>query len=312
MRLPLQHEPYWQDATRQHCVYLEELARASIGLPLGPAADLLSSPNSRGRYGNALQWHLGLKPHDGLAVRDWEDRIEIKLVSLWIRKNGQISCDKIKVCDAHIDPWRKLANVLWVFVDRVTRVIVDYRFWHCAGEGRALLEAAWTMDPHFENPSLFIEARETNTTFAPAYYIAANWFAQTKILPEKTPSTGIYPLDGVWWSKARRMNGQYKDPLIALWRGTKGESMACPRCSGVLLFSEETVRSQGWSPATHTMPLGPQCALRSHILINENRLILQAEHPGRKELEQALEGQVQPSFVWRLADRVMEPEDHFH
>ena len=88
----------------------------------------------RGRHGNALQWHFGLEAHDSEAVLDWEDRIEIKMVSVWSNRSGDVLCDKLKVCDQGIDPWHKLANVLWVFVDRMSRVVLGHRFTHLAGD----------------------------------------------------------------------------------------------------------------------------------------------------------------------------------
>ncbi|MCA9688062.1 MAG: hypothetical protein KC636_00520, partial [Myxococcales bacterium] len=72
------------------CAYLEALIEAALGLPLAPAAELVTPARSRGRFGNALQWHLGLEPHDGAATLDWEDRIEIKMVSVWRRRGGAL------------------------------------------------------------------------------------------------------------------------------------------------------------------------------------------------------------------------------
>src|SRR6187399_2221717 len=105
MRLGLRHPPPEQDAPPARCAHLEALAEAAIGLPLGPAAARVASMRSRGRYGNALQWHFGLAAHDSAARLDWEDRIEIKLVSVWRRGLADVGTDKVKICDARIDPW---------------------------------------------------------------------------------------------------------------------------------------------------------------------------------------------------------------
>ena len=113
MRLPLRHRPPSRDAPLRSCRHLEHLADALRGVPLAPAAELLDEARGRGRHGNALQWHLGLEVVDTSPAPDWEERIEIKLVSVWQRGDGQLKCDRIKVCDASCDPWRKLANVLF-------------------------------------------------------------------------------------------------------------------------------------------------------------------------------------------------------
>jgi hypothetical protein len=159
MRLPLRHRPPLADARVQVCRHLDTLARAAVGLPLGPAAAMLGSAKSRGRHGNALQWHLGLAPHDGDATLDWEDRIEVKLVSVW-RRGDRVVCDKLKVCDADLDPWRKLANVLWVFADRTTRIVIGSARTTMAGPMRERLAQVWDRDPHFDAPDLFVEARD--------------------------------------------------------------------------------------------------------------------------------------------------------
>jgi hypothetical protein len=81
MRLPLRHPPPGVDAPLRRCAYLEALAEASLGLCLAPAAALVATASARGRVGNALQWHFGLDANDSSEQLDWEDSVEIKLVS---------------------------------------------------------------------------------------------------------------------------------------------------------------------------------------------------------------------------------------
>jgi hypothetical protein len=311
MRYPLRHPPAGRDAPLRTCAYLEALAEAARGLPLGPAAELVCARRSRGRHGNALQWHLGLEAHDGQPTLDWEDRIELKLVSVWRGRAGRLACDKIKVCDLALNPWHKLSNVLWVFVDRVTRVVVGHRFWSLSGDAREALERSWTLDPHFDHPRLFVELREQEGRQAPAYYVAARWMREVGILPEPSIK-GVFPFDARWWSEARRIHGRGEPPLITLWRAEDELTIACARCDGRIHFEARRVRSEGWAPALHAMPLGPACALRAHLVIDADRLPLPARHPGRAELEAGVESRVPSALVWRLANRVPEPDDHLH
>jgi hypothetical protein len=309
MRLPLRHPPPEADAVVLRCAHLEALAEAALGLPLGPAAALVTASRSRGRHGNALQWHFGLEPHDGAARRDWEDRIEIKLVSVW-RRGGAITCDKLKVCDLALDPWAKLANVCWVLVDRVTRVVVGHTMWSLRGEARRSLAAAWGLDPHFDRPPLFVEAREQGERQAPAYYLAGHWLREQGIVPETLP--GVFAFDPTWWSEARGSSrGSRAEPLLTLWRGESG-AVVCPRCGGPIRADLGRLRAEGAAPGVHAMPFGAECATRGHYVVDARGLPLPLQHPGRAELEMALEGRVGPEQVWRLADRVAEPEDHLH
>lgn len=309
MRLPLRHQPSGKDAPLRRCAHLEALAEAAFGLPLRPAMSLVTARRSRGRYGNALQWHFGLEPHDGLAQLDWEDRIEIKMVTVWRQQAGKVRCDKLKVCDQLLDPWHKLSNVLWVYVDRVTRVIVGTHFSRMADAMRTRLEACWGQDPHFDNPVMFVEAREQEGRQAPAYYLAARWFRQENLVPQNLP--GVTRYDSKWFSKARKLHGRKLDPLVSLWRGAE-ESVACPRCRGRLIVDPARVQAEGWAPAQHTMPLGDACALRAHLVVDAANLPLPVSHLGRQELEAGIEGRVAPEHVWRLSDRVIEPDDHLH
>lgn len=277
-----------------------------MGLPLCGAANVLSSLRSRGRHGNALQWHFGLDPHDGRAVLDWEDRIEIKLVSVWRRSDGEVGCDKLKVCDLAIDPWHKLGNVLWVFADRLTRVVVGAALSRLAGGARERLEASWALDPHFEHPLLFVEAREQEGRSAPAYYLAARWFEEERLLPAVSPS--IFPFDTAWWKAARAEHK--RDPWLTLVDGS-GDRIACPRCGGALHFEGERVRGSGWAPAHHAWPVGDACILRAHAVIDGRRLAM-SPWQTPEEFRAALESRLTPDALWRLADRVPEPEDHEH
>lgn len=269
--------------------------------------DRISTRRSRGRYGNALQWHLGLEPHDSAAELDWENRIEIKLVSVWTRSDGSLACDKLKVCDVGIDPSHKLSNVLWVFADRLTRVVVGHRFFRLAGPARERLAAAWDTDPHFGRPPLFVEARESGDESAPAYYLAAHWFADEGLLP--AGAAGVFPFDARWWSQARREH-HGRDPLLVVASGAD-RRVQCPRCAGALDLELAALRDQGWAPARHTMPLGERCALTGHAAVEASRLC----RPATATLEELVAGVGRvgpPEAVWRLSDRVLEPEDHLH
>ena len=317
MRLPLRHPPPVVDTPRRRCAHLEALAEEALGLGLGPAAALVAPIHARGRFGNALQWHFGLDPHDSSEQLDWEDRIELKLVSLWRRSDGQTTSDKLKVGDITMDPWRKLGNVLWVFADRMTRVIVGHRFGRLAGAQRTSLAAAWDADPHFDRPALFVEAREQDLRQAPAYYLSAAWLAEHvlpgNLLPGNLPPgnlPGVYRFDARWWSEARHHGKRRRDPQLALWRGEQGQ-LACPRCGGPLRFESEKVRADGWAPAVHAMPIGPDCGLRAHAVVDAAGLPVPADALGW-DLAAAVEGRVAPAQVERLSDRVLEPEDHEH
>jgi len=308
MRLPLRHPPPTSDTPLRRCAHLSALAERSLGLGLGPAAALVAAPHARGRFGNALQWHFGLEPHDSSEQLDWEDRIELKLVSLWRRPGGLLACDKLKVCDITMDPWRKLGNVLWVFVDRMTRVVVGHRFTRLAGDLRGSLAAAWEQDPHFDRPPLFVEAREQDQRQAPAYYLSAAWLAE-HLLPQGL--RGVFRFDAAWWSEARDHGRRRRDPQLALWHGQRSP-LVCPRCAGPLHFEAAQLQAGGWAPAVHAMPLGPECGLRAHAVIDAAGLPLAADAHGWHDLAAALEGRTSSERVERLSDQVLEPEDHEH
>jgi hypothetical protein len=306
MRLPLRHPPPDRDPPLHRCAHLEGLARAAVGLPLAPAAELVASDRSRGRHGNALQWHLGLAPHDAEARLDWEDRIEIKLVSVWLRA-GAVVCDKLKVSDIGIDPWHKLSNVLWVFADRLTRVVVGSRTWSLRGRARQRLAHAWALDPHFDQPELLLEARErADGSASPSYYLAARWLADEGLLPP--PGPGIFPFDARWWQQTRAEHGH--DPLLSVALDPGGRQR-CRRCGGPLQFSPEAVAAAGWAPAHHAMPMGRQCAPRGHFVVDGRQLLMPAELPAEDVLD-ALEQRISQDAVWRLSERVPEPDDHLH
>jgi hypothetical protein len=309
MRLPLRHAPSTVDAPQRRCAHLEALVEAAMGLPLGPAATALSSGRSRGRHGNALQWHLGLDAHDGDAHLDWEDRIEIKLVSVWRRGQGadaRVACDKLKVCDVGVDPWHKLANVMWVFADRLTRVVVGAAQTTLTGASRERLATAWDQDPHFDHPVLFVEAREHAGRSAPAYYLSARWFELEGLLPAPMPS--IHGFDASWWSAARARHG--RDPWLTLVDGSC-ERVACPRCGGPLAFDPAAVLRDGFAPARHEMPAGAPCLGRAHIAVDIST-ISGCDAFDDLTVGEGIEGRTPPDQVARLTDRVPEPDDHMH
>lgn len=305
----MRHRPPAEDAPVQRCAHLEALAEAVVGVPLRPAAEHVASRRSRGRHGSALQWHMGLQPHDGQAQLDWEDRIEIKLVSVWGRGldgRGGIACDKLKVCDVSIDPWQKLSNVLFVFADRLTRVVVGAALFRLCGPVREGLAAAWGADPHFEHPLLFVEAREQGNKRAPAYYLASRFFAQADLLPVGAP--GVLPFDARWWNERRTEHG--RDPLLSIIVPEQAEA-ACPRCSAPLHFESARLEQAGWAPARHGLPLGDPCGLAAHAVVSSHRLRA-SPIQSAEEFRAGVECRLAPDELWRVADRVIEPEDHLH
>lgn len=309
MRLPLRHPPPARDAPLRRCRHLEHLAEAARGVPLGPAAHHLMAGGGRGRHGNALQWHLGLDAYDARPVPDWEGRIELKLISVWQRADGVLSCDRVKICDVAVDPWRKLGNVLFVFADRLTRVVLGHRFYRLAGPSRERLAQAWAADPHFDRPALMLESREGKRGMAPAYYLAARWLEAEGLLPRGPVGVG-YRFDANWW-RSIRADHRGRDPLVTLARAEQGELTACPRCRGQLRTDLERVFELGWAPAFHTMPLGEACGLRGHVVVDPRRLPEPAT-ASDAELFAGVEARVPADKLWRLADRVPEPEDHEH
>lgn len=317
MRLPLRHPPPRVAAARRRCRHLEQLAAAAVGLPLGPAAAMLAA-RGRGRHGNALQWHLGLELHDASSEPDWEGRIEIKLVSVWRRPDGRLACDRNKVCVAEHDPWAKLANVLFVFADRLTRVVLGHHLFHLGPEPLERLARAWHRDPHFDRPDLMLESLDGSraarpgraSTMAPAYYLSARWFEQEGLLPADPVAIG-HRFDAAWWTKVRREHAG-RDPLIALARPTSEPgTMPCPRCRGRLHFDATRVAREGWSPAIHAMPITDSCALRGHAVVDARYLPLPIACSDDEQIA-AIEARLPPNQLWRLADRVPEPEDHEH
>ncbi|MEM6990762.1 MAG: hypothetical protein AAF721_09700 [Myxococcota bacterium] len=314
MRLPLRHPPPRVDAPLRRCAHLEALADALVGVPLAAAAAFTSSSRSRGRHGNALQWHLGLRAHDSEGVPDWEGRIEIKLVSVWRRTSGEVGCDKIKVCDQAIDPWAKLSNVLWVFADRLTRTVVGCRLAQLAGDPRRALEASWDADPHFDEPALFVEAREQGgagspVRRAPAYYVAARWLAASGWLP--APGPGIFSFDPVWWREIRAEHG--RDPVAHVRTGEVRQR--CRRCGGPLVWDADRLADQGWAPARHGLPHGGDCAVRGHFVVEPAHLTASTvlSGPALVEILEQREGSAAGARqIWRLCDHVPEPDDHLH
>lgn len=314
MRLPVRHAPPEEDAPLRRCLHLEALADASVGVPLGWAARELSSARSRGRHGNALQWHLGLETHDAAAHLDWEDRVELKLVSVWRRGDGRIGLDKLKVCDAGVDPRRKLSNVLFVFADRLTRVVLGYRFFRLAGAARADLSAGWYQDPHFEAAPIYIEARDGAPAepgglrrSAPAYYLSAKWLSRW-VVPQL--EVGLFPFDARWWSESRGAH-QSRTPLLTVVPPEGQQPAACGRCGAPVHFDAGRLGEIGWSPARHGMPVDTPCGLHGHLAIDGARLP-RARACSLAEQISALELRPGAAGHFRLADRVGEPEDHEH
>ena len=309
MRLPLRHPPPSRDRPLRRCAYLESLVEAARGLPLGPAAQHLSEARGRGRHGNALQWHLGLDAHDDSPTPDWEGRIEIKLVSVWQRADGRLSCDRIKVCEVGCDPWAKLANTVFVFADRLTRVVLGHQFFHLAGPSRERLARAWRMDPHFDRPPLMVESRDGPEGMSPAYYLAARWLEHEGLLPPHPVELGYRFNPKLWRELRAEQRG--RAPLLTLARADLGDETPCPRCRGRLRVELDRVFERGWAPARHTMPLGDPCGLHAHIVVDPRRLPEPACATDREQFE-AVEIRTPPDRLWRLADRVPEPEDHGH
>lgn len=278
-----------------------------MGLALGPAASRLGSERSRGRHGNALQWHFGLDAHDGAAVLDWEDRVELKLMTLWRRNDGAVGLDKLKLCDAAVDPRRKLSNVLFIFADRLTRVVLGYRFFRLAGEARASLAQHWGDDPHFGRPAIFIEARESGQQSAPAYYLSAAWL-ETWVLPASVGSAGLFPFDPRWWSEVRGAHSGRAPLLTVVPPGAP--AARCGRCGAPMSFEVDRLASQGWAPARHGMPVDGPCGLRGHVAVDGARLP-RAHGCSLAEQVSALEQRPGAEEI-RLTDRVPEPDDHEH
>jgi hypothetical protein len=309
VRLPVRHAAPTTDAPIRSCAYLDALLESAEGTPLRPVVGMFGSYASRGRYGNALQWHLGLEPHDGVAAPDWEGSIELKLVSVWRTSRGTVACDKLKVCDVSIDPREKLSNVAFVLVDRVTRVVVGSRRFRLAGASRAGLAARWNADPHFDEAPLFVESRGEGEKSAPAYYMSASWLGARLGLEAGVP--GVYPFDSSQWTRLRA-EGRGRDPLVSVLDAqAMGERHRCPRCPGTLHLDPEKFATWGICAASHTRGLGERCDQRGHIAV-DGRGLGRLGACSMEELLAGIEDRVSPEEVWRLADRVREPDDHLH
>jgi hypothetical protein len=351
VRLPLRHPPPAAPEPRRTCAYLDALAGASLGLPLGPGAQT-SSPRHRGRYGAALQWHLGLERHDGQARLDWEDRIEVKLVSVW-RRGTAVVCDKLKVCDVGIDPWHKLANVLWVFADRTTRVVVGHRQWHLEGALLTDLARAWTMDPNFERAPLFVESRDARDGRGqPAYYLDGAWLRGRGLFDELGP--GVLAFDAGHWQRVRRRTGH--DPAVHVVGERDEGGRACGRCGATLRWDPQLLAETGWAPVHHgvnggaeagalaraapasavlaadageprSTRLQPTCIALDHIAVRAAELLgaPRASATGGELATRAWPGAAAPGFAamvaaieghaaagFRLCEWVDEPLDHRH
>lgn len=320
MKLPLRHPPpptIAQEA--QRCLYLEELAEAAVGLPLGHAASQLMHARGRGRHGNALQWHLGLQKSDSLAQLDWEDRIEIKLVSVWRRPFDRLGCDKLKVCDANVDPWRKLSNVLWVCADRMTRVVQGCHLTHLQDCGWDALRRSWQQDPHFEQPDLFIESRETSRikdgaargglsrpSMAPAYYVSARWVSE-HVLTRLPSARTFLQWDGASWQQWRKREWPPCYLIVEAGR----EAPRCPACGEELVGQEGARPERGWIELLHPRGACPEFRERTVVGV-DGSYIPKSPVLSREEQAQALSGAAAGTELIRLVDRCLEPEDHLH
>lgn len=308
MRLPLAHAPWPSEPEPRSCDYLLDLADASVGLPLGMAAQRLMNGQGRGRHGNALQWHLGLDIRDGRAELDWEDRIEIKLVSVWRTASGSWSCDKLKVCDHNVDPWHKLSNVLWVFADRMTRVVLTTQLAHLQGALREAMAQAWTQDPHFGAPDLFVESRDRGQSMSPAYYLSSAIMRRAVVQPASLAVPSRSPL--MW------------DPIAAAtWRKQQREPVwvlidagapvpRCPVCQGALSIEDTAGVERGWVELKHA-PSSSPCRDWNWIGV-DGAQVPPSPVLSRKEQLQALMAIPGQGELLRLADRCIEPFDHGH
>lgn len=308
MRLPLAHPPSSAAPEARRCDYLLDLAEASVGLPLGMAAQRLMDGQGRGRHGNALQWHLGLDIRDGRAQLDWENRIEIKLVSVWRTQSGAWSCDKLKVCDHNVDPWHKLSNVLWVFADRMTRVVLTTQLRPLQGALREAMARAWTQDPHFGAPDLFVESRDRGEAMSPAYYLSSAIMRSAVVQPAAVTVPSRSPL--MW------------DPIAAAsWRKQRHEPVwvlidedapmpRCPVCNAALGIEDTQGVERGWVPLVHAPSQSP-CQAWNWIGV-DGAHVPPSPVLSRIEQLQALMAIPGQGELLRLADRCIEPLDHGH
>ena len=97
--------------------------------------------------------------------------------------------------------------------------------------------------------------------------------------------------------------------VIAAYRPKPGREKAL---EALMRRHHERLRAEGWSPAVHAMPLGPDCGLKAHAVISAAGLPLAPGSLGFDELVLAVESRVAPSQVVRLSDQVLEPDDHQH
>lgn len=307
MRLPLAHPPPAEPAAPKRCDYLLDLAEASIGLPLGMAAQQLMGEQGRGRHGNALQWHLGLDVRDSRPELDWEDRIEIKLVSVWRRSDGGWSCDKLKVCDHGVDPWHKLSNVLWVMADRMTRVVLASALRSLSGGMYQAMAQAWDQDPHFGAPDLFVESRDRGSSMSPAYYLSAALMRQEIVEPA---SRGALASPLVWDpASAARWR---KDGNPVRWMLVdEGQALPrCPICQAELRIEDASQIDRGWVELVHAPSPSP-CRDWNWVGV-DGAHVPKSPVLTRVEQAHALRGIPGEAPLIRLAQRCPEPLDHGH
>lgn len=307
MRLPLAHPPPGHLDPELGCDFLLDLADASLGLPLGMASQRLMSGQGRGRHGNALQWHLGLDIRDSRPELDWENRIEIKLVSVWRKADGGWSCDKLKVCDHGVDPWHKLSNVLWVLADRMSRVILATRMSPLRGLMRDAMARAWSQDPHFGAPDLFVESRDRGQAMSPAYYLSASIMRQAVVEPASrgalaSPLTWDPVTAARWRKEGRPPVWVLVDPGQALPR--------CPVCRAPLSIENTRNLERGWLPLVHA-PNSSPCSAWNWVGI-DGAHVPPSPVLSREEQAMALRALSHEEPLVRLVDRCPEPVDHGH
>jgi hypothetical protein len=226
------------------------------------------------------------------------------MVSVTGRMDGHGSCDKLKVCEAGVDPWRKLSNVAFVFVDRTTRVVLGHQFVHLDGAPLERLIPSWGADPDFDRPDLFIEARDGPDGSRPAYYVSARWLAEVLELPPATP------MPSAEWARLRRDHAR-RDPLITVVEDDFLEG-ACPRCGAPIRITRpDSFRDRGSAELRHGLPLGEECGIRGHLVV-ASRWLPTPLACSEERQRAGVESRVSREIMLRLADLVPEPEDHGH
>ncbi len=303
------------------------------GICLAPAARVVAPARSRGRHGLALQWHLGLAAHDPSPLPDWEERIEVKLLTVWRRSDGTLASDKVKICEASSDPNAKLANVLWVLADHATRVVVGHTYTVLAGPMRAELESSWYEDPHFGEPTIYVESRDSGRACSPAYYLTPS-FVSKHVLAPMGPLSGVFEHTSslAASAQARAAFGlEDRASAAAMTTGPDTYSSAgslqapalvadahslspsdpvrCPSCTGELLVTGQDLAQRGVLFAAHRLARG--CP-HPWVRVVDQSALVPATICSRSEQIDLVVDRVPLASIWRVSDRVLEPEDHLH